>query len=424
MTLLGPAMSAQDTSKVDYRLTLEQCLDFAFGNNNDRQVMKLSEDINEESYKQSKAERLPSLSASLSESFNNSKENSSYWNGNYGLNTSVTLYKGGSITNTIEQNKLTMEQSGYQTKKYDNGLTIQILQSFLTILGNEELLKSQESVLKASEAQLVQGKAQFEAGQILESDYLLLEAQYANDKNNITDTQIARDNSLLTLKSLLSMNPLETLEIVRFSTEALNQMAVLPTKEHVLEQAIVTLPELKISQYDVDIAKVGIKLSKAGYLPTLSLGASVGTGHYKDYNSFGTQLSDGLNEQIGLTLSIPIYDNGRTKSNVAQSKIRLQQAELNKKQTELDILQTVIQEYQDVVSNYNKYQTTDIRQNAYLKTYEAYRAQFNAGAITAVDLLQQQNNYINALNDFIQSKYSFMLTRKILDVYMGMDIKM
>jgi outer membrane protein len=291
-------------------------------------------------------------------------------------------------------------------------------------LGNEELLKYQEAVVKASEAQLEQGKAQFDAGQILESDYFLLEAQYATDKNNITDTQIARDNSLLTLKSLLSMNPLETLEIVYPSTDALENMAIIPNKNYVVEEAMNNLPELKISRYDIDIAEVGIKLSKAGYLPTLSLGASIGTGHNNDFSDFGSQLSNGLNEQIGLTLSIPIYDNSRTKAKVAQSKIQLQQAELQKKQTDLDIMQTVIQEYQNVISSYNKYQTTDVRQNAYLKTYQAYTAQFNAGAITAVDLLQQQNNYISALNDFIQSKYSFMLNRKILDVYMGKEIKM
>ena len=49
---------------------------------------------------------------------------------------------------------------------------------------------------------------------------------------------------------------------------------------------------------------------------------------------------------------------------------------------------------------------------------------FSAGSITAVELLQQQNNYISAMNDYIQSKYTFMLQRKVLDVYMGEEITM
>lgn len=416
------AVIAQESATAIHQFTLEDCLSYALGNNYNRQSVKLNEEATKDAYDQSKKERLPSLSASLSENFSSTKNNSPSWDGNYGLSTGVTLYQGGSISNTIEQNKLKMEQSSYQTSQYENELTIQILQSFLSVLGNEELLKYQAAVVTASEEQAKQGEEQYKAGTILESDYLLLEAQYANDLNNITDTQIARDNNLLTLKSLLSMNPSEDLQIIHPDTTALSVMSIIPAKDYVLDRAVNTLPDLKISQYNVEIANMGVKLSKSGYFPTVNLTGSVGTGHMKDYSNFGTQLSDGLNGKVGISLSIPIYDNSRTKSKVTQSKITLKQAELDKKQTELDILQNVTVEYQDVTSAYNKYLTTDIRQHAYLKTFEAYQAQFNVGTITAVDLLQQQNNYISALNDYIQSKYSFMLKRKILDVYMGIPV--
>jgi hypothetical protein len=111
---------------------------------------------------------------------------------------------------------------------------------------------------------------------------------------------------------------------------------------------------------------------------------------------------------------IPIFNKNRTKTNVTRSKISLQQAELTQMETELNIRQTIMQQYQNVVSAYNKYKVTDIRQNAYSKSFDAFRAQFNAGSITPVELLQQQNNYISALNDYIQNKYGFMLKRKIL----------
>ncbi|MDR1227097.1 MAG: TolC family protein [Prevotellaceae bacterium] len=412
-----------DTSAAVRRFSLENCLSYAFGNSYTRQSMKLSEDAMGVVYDQSKMERLPNVSASAKESFTHTGSRSS-WDGTYGVSASLPLYQGGSISNAIEQNKLAMEQAAYQTSQYENTLVIQILQAFLNVLGNEELLKYQHVVVEASEEQLKQGREQFRVGAILESDYLLLEAQYANDINNIADTQIARDNSVLTLKSLLSMAPTEELQVIYPDTAALTNMSEMPTLDNVLNRAVNTLPDLKISEYNVSIANLNIKLAKSGYMPSLSLYGSIGTGHPDGYNSFGTQLSNSLNEQIGLSLSIPIYNNSRTKSKVKRGQIALQQAELEKKQTELDVMQNVAVEYQDVVSSYNKYKTTNIRQHAYLKTFEAYRVQFNAGAITAVDLLQQQNNYISALNDFIQSKYSFMLKRKILDVYMAVPITM
>jgi outer membrane protein len=386
--------------------------------------MKLSEESSKDTYDQSKMERLPNLKASASENFTSTKNDNASWNGSYGLSSSITLYQGGSVANTIEQNKLRMEQSSYQTSQYDNTLTIKILEAFLTVLSNEELLKYQTTILKTSEEQVNQGKEQFRVGMILESDYQMLEAQLATVKNNIKDTKINRDNNLLTLKSLLAMDMRTDLQIIYPDTAVITEMGLLPSMDYVLERAMNNLPDLIISQYNIDIAKTGIKLSKAGYMPTLSLSGSIGTGHSRDFANYGDQLSNQLNEQAGLSLSIPIYTNNRNKSKVTQSRIALQQAELDKKQMELDIAQNVAIEYQDVVSSYNKYLTNNVRQDAYQKTFEAYNAQFKAGAITAVDLLQQQNNYISALNDFIQSKYGFMLKRKVLDVYMAIPITM
>jgi outer membrane protein len=415
--------TAQDSTAVAYRFTLEDCLNYASGNNYSLQSIRLSEEAKEDAYQQSKKERLPSLNASASENLSHTHGSDASLGGNVGLNAGMTLYQGGNIGYAIEQSKLQKEQSSFQTLQYKNDLTVKILQAFLTVLGNEELLKYQEAVAKASEEQMKQGQEQFRYGKILESDYLLLEAQYANDKNNMTDTEISRDNSLLTLKSLLSMPASKKLQIISPDTASVQTMAILPTVEDVLENGMQTLPDLKISQYNIEISKIGLQMSKANYLPTVSLSGSIGTGH-TDFSGLGSQLSSRFNRQIGVSVSMPIFDNSRTKSKIRQSQIALQQAELDQKQTELDMEQTLVTEHQTLVSAYNKYRTALIRQNAYSKTFDVYRAQFGAGAITAVDLLQQQNNYISALNDYIQSKYEFILKRKIIDVYMGLEIKM
>ena len=410
------------TAQEQYIFTLEECIRYAMDKNFNRQSLKLAEESSQASYQQAKDDRLPSVSASVSETLNNSNTGGSSVNGNYNVSASLPVYQGGTLVNTIEQSRLQMEQTAYRTSQYDNELTIQILQAFLSVLGNEEMLKYQLSLMSASREQLYQGSEQYRLGTILESDYLLFEAQFANDQNNIVDTEIARNNNILTLKNLLSMNPATDLQIVYPDTSAFAVLSILPAQEDVTERALTYLPDMKISQYNVDIADVGVKLSRAGYFPTVSVGAGLGTGH-SDFSNFGTQLNDRLNEQIGVTVSIPIFNKNRTKTNVTRSQISLQQAELSQMQTELNIRQTVTQEYQNVTSAYNKYKVTDIRQNAYQKSFEAYRAQFNAGSITPVELLQQQNNYISALNDYIQSKYSFMLKRKILDVYMGEPVR-
>ena len=84
--------------------------------------------------------------------------------------------------------------------------------------------------------------------------------------------------------------------------------------------------------------------------------------------------------------------------------------------------QTVVQAYRNVISAYNAYKVSQVKENAYSKSFNAYNVQYQYGAITTVELLQQQNNYLNALNSYIQNKYSLLMKRKILDVYMGQPI--
>jgi Outer membrane protein len=406
------------------KFTLEDCITFAFSNNYNRESTKLTSDARKDQYKQSKKERLPDLSASVSEALSHTKMVSPSWDGNYGINSGVVLYQGGSITQTIKKNQLVAEQADLQTLQYDNDITIQILQAFLTALGNEELLKYQKTLLEASEEQVKQGKRRFQVGEILESDYLLLESQWATDKNNIVETTINRDNSLLALKSILSIDPMQPLEIIYPDVNAVDMMSKLPTEEYALEQSLATMPDMKISQYNVDIAETGLKISKAGYSPTISLNGSLGAGHISDFDDYGTQLSDRFNAQIGVSVSIPLFNRGRTKSNITQSKIALKQAELERKQTELTFRKTILQEYRNVVSAESKYEASKVKENAYSNSFQSYRAKYDSGSITTVELLQQQNNYVSAMNDYIQNKYGFMLKRKILDVYMGEKITM
>lgn len=411
---------AQDSGK-NYQFTLEQCLRFAFANSYDRKSMELSAESQQVSYDQSKQSRLPSVNASASENYSHNTNGGSF-TGNANLGASVVIYQGGNINKTIEQNRLNVERSDMQLQQYDNQLSVQILQAFLTVLSNNELLEYQEVMLNSSRAQMKQGRERYKVGSILESDMLLLEAQYISDSSNVIETRISRDNSIMSLKVLLSMDPMDNLQIIQPNTDSLDDLAAsLPTEEEALERALEAYPNLKLSEYDILLAENNISMAKSGSRPSLTASASVGTGHI-DFDNVGQQLGDRFSQSAGISLNIPIYSRGQNKANVQKSKIALEQAQLNYEQTQLSVRQTVSLAYRNVVSAYNSFKSSEMKENAYNKSYNAYEVQFQYGKITAVELLQQQNNYLNVLNTFIRNKYTLVLQRKILDVYMGKEI--
>lgn len=418
--LAGLSMMGQESHF--YRFTLEDCLRYAFSNSYERKSMELSHQSLETTYAQSKQQRLPSVSASVGQNFSN---NANGWStsGNVGLGSSVTIFQGGNINNTIEQNRLNVERNEVQLERYDNQLAVQILQSFLSILGNQEMLKYQQEVLNTSREQVKQGRKRYQVGSILESDLLLLEAQYLSDSNNVVDTQISIEENLLDLKVLLSMDPTNALEIVSPDTDNLDAMREsLPTEEEAISQAMEYMPDLRLSDYDIRLAEKSVDLAKGNYFPSISANANVGMG-VLSYDSQGnTQWYGKPTESLGVSMSIPIYSRGQTKANEKKSRIALEQAQLDYEQSALSVRQTVVQAYRNVVSAYNAYKVSQAKENAYSKSFNAYNIQYQYGSITTVELLQQQNNYLNALNSYIQNKYSLVMKRKILDVYMGKQI--
>ena len=421
LLLIVGTLSAQENAS--YQFTLEDCIRFAFSNSLERRSMELTGESLETTYQQSKQQRLPNLSASVGQNFSN---NANGWStsGNVGVGSSVTIYQGGNINNTIEQNRLNMERNEVQLERYDLQLVTQILQSFLTVLGNQELLNYQLEVLNTSREQMKQGRQRYKVGTILESDMLLLEAQYYSDSNNVVDTRINIGNNLLDLKVLLSMNPTDDLSVVSPNTDDLDDlMASLPAEEEAVSLAMETLPELRLGEYDIRLAEKSVDMARGSYFPSISANANVGMGVLSFDGNGNKNWYNTPTESAGISMSIPIYSRGQTKSNVKKSRIALQQAQLDYEQSELTARQTVVQAYRNVVSAFNAYKVSQVREEAYGKSFHAYNMQYQYGSITTVELLQQQNAYLNVLNNYIQNKYSLVMKRKILDLYMGKKIE-
>ena len=428
LLLTASLVYAQDNTSEKKSFTLEECLQYAESNNFSIQSSSINISTSELSYKQAKMNIAPSVSASATQGFNfGNYEKSVGWNGNYGISAGMTLFNGLSNANKIKQNKLNVEQSQLSLESSKNNIRVAVIQAFLAIMMNEELLGYQQQVLTASREQMEQGRQQLDVGQILESDYKMLQAQYTSDLYNIENTKNNIQANYLTLKNLLSMNPSTEISITLPDSATLFKSLELPSLQELIERSTNYLPELKMSENDIASAEYDVKIQKANYYPTLTANASISTG-YNGSNltapntAWGTQLWHGLGENIGLSLNIPIYQRGTVRNNVKMAEYRVEQLELEQKETEYSVNQELQQSYLDVMSSQNDFIAAEAKTDAYLANYKTYNLRFKYGSVTDVDLIQQQTNYLNQLNQFMRSKYSYVLRRKILDVYMGIPV--
>lgn len=414
-TVVASMVSAQ--SRLE--LSLEDAVLTALTNNYGQQILEITKQSSSEDVSQAARDLFPNLSASLSQGVSNQSNS-----GNYSINASATLWNGGQSLNAIRRSKVALSQSDSQIVQAQNTLIINVIQAFLTVLMNEDLYNYQSKVLEISEEQMKQGEIKYRSGQILESDYLLLKSQYANDNYSMTNSKINRDNAILELKTLLSIDPLDDVDIIAppddFSLETLG----MPSLQELIDQTLAWLPDLKIASQNIELAQIDYRIAKGGYSPAISLNGSIGTSYNSKSNAnWGSQFTDNNVNQLSLSVSIPLWDKGKTRSNVKQANYRLEQAKIQEQQTLLDTRSSLEKEYQNVVSLRERYYAAEISNNAYEETFRVFSIQFEQGSVSTTELLQQQNNYLSALNNYIQSKYSFLLNRKVLDVYMGMEIK-
>lgn len=405
------------------QFSLEDCIKYAETNNYSLQTTGLNVTSSKISFIQSKLSIAPSVSASAAQGFNFSNyTHTAGWNGDYGITAGMTLFNGLNNYNSIQKSKLNVEQSDLEWEKSKNSIRSSILKAFLTIMMNQDMLVYEQDVLKSSAEQMAQGEQQLKVGKILESDYLLLKAQYTSDLYNIENTKNTINANYLTLKNLLSINPSQPIEIVRPDSATLFKSLAVPELQEMLVKANDYLPELKISQNDITSAQYDVKLQKSSYYPNLALSAGINSGYTRGTDNYGAQLAKNLGESIGLNLSIPIYQRSSVRSNVKLAEINVQQAELSQKESQAQVQQELQQCYLDLNTAYNDYTVSEVQKDAYYANFKAYSLKFQYGSVTAVDLLQQQTNYLNQLNKFMQNKYTYILQRKMMDIYMGIPI--
>ena len=410
------------------QLDLQQCLQYAEEHNQDLQSGKLDVQTSDIQLKQAKLRQYPTVSAGIGQNFGYSHGSESFGiNGNYSLNAGIDIFRGLTIRNTIKQSQVQADQTEMQVEQIRNGIRIEIIRSYLTILMNQELIEYRRTVLNTSREQVVQGRQRYEAGRILESDYKLLQAQYLSDSMSIENTQIAIDNEYINLRNLITIpDDQHQFVIITPDSSRLAQSMQVPDMQNVLQQALNYLPELKVKEKAVEIAEYDVKIAKGGYYPSITASAGIGTGYNASYSNDQSGLTSGLykglSESVGLNINIPIYQQGSVRNTVKIREIQLEKAKLALEIAEGDVIEQVQEYYLNVKKAYNDYQLSELQQEAYYLNYQTYNQKFQLGAITAVDLLQQQTNYLNILNNYMQNKYNFLLQKKVLDVYTGQPV--
>jgi outer membrane protein len=231
----------------------------------------------------------------------------------------------------------------------------------------------------------------------------------------------AHRTNLITLKQILQLPSSASFDVVQPDTLVTSQSVI--SLPEAVSTAVNTRPEVKIGELGVQSAQVELEKSRAGALPTVSLGAGLSSGYSDNQDlKYFSQLNNNFYQRLGVTVAVPIFANRINKSNIERSKIQIEQAKLSLQGTKTTLDQAVEQAYINVLNAQAQLTSAESQWKINQESFRITNEQLRLGAFNTIDLLTQKNLYVQALQAYVQAKYNNILNKKIYEFYTGVPV--
>lgn len=416
--------------------SLMECIDYAYEHNIVIQKYQLSTQYQENQLQQSKYNRLPNLSANVSQglSFGRSLtiENTyeSFTSANTGLSasTNLLLWQGGTLRNTIKQREFELNASFEDLKKAKDDVALNITAAYLNILFARELLSVSENQLGQTQKQLERTKQLVEAGSVPYGNLLEIEAQLAREQLDIVNNENQLRLATLVLAQMLEIETYNNFTIKEpVFPELRAQMSVLAS-EQVYKKALQNRPEIKRAGYQLESSKAQLKIAKGSLFPTLSASAGI----YDDYlNSnqrevagFFDQLADNHRENVGMNLNIPIFSRFSNRTNIENARLQVENQKLEMENVKKELRRQIEQARVNAVAALKRYTANKTAVESMQESLRYIEEKYNVGRVNPVEYNNAKTNLSIAESNLLQAKYDFIFRSKILDFYNGIPIKL
>jgi outer membrane protein len=446
--------------------TLKQCVEEGIKNNIQLKQNQLNIETSDVNYNQAVVNRLPSLGATANQSLNfgYNVDPTTYQykqqqisSNNLGINSSIVLFNGFRINNMVKQNQYTREATIHEYNDNKNTLILNIVNAYIQVLFNKELLTNNQNQVSVTGAQLSRTEKLVTAGSLAESNLLDLVSKRATDELNViiaeNQLNIAKLNLLQYMNVPLETVPTETLDIEN-PLITIDTSVFTDNVKDVYKSAERTQPSIKGAQSRIKSAEIGVQVAQGNKYPRLTLNGNLFTQYantrlkfagiqqgeaqqsgYTENNGIITpvysytfqqvttayplvnQWKDNFSQSVTFNLTIPIFNNFLARNGVQNAIITNKNATLNYENAKVNLRRKIEQAFVDMRSAKKKFEASKLQVRANEEAFRITEKRFNAGITNAVDYTVSSNTLYRSKSDLLQAEYDFFLKLKILNFY-------
>lgn len=410
------------------KYTLLECIDIALENNRNIKQQELGRQQREIAYSQARADLLPNLNASAGQNFvfgrsiglDNVYQNTNSSQTSFNIGGDITLFDGLRMKHNIDARKADMYASEADLEKMRDDIILSVSTAFLQALLNQELLRIAENQLETTEANLQRQDQLVKSGKMARGELYELEAQQAREELNRVQAESNLKLALLDLAQVMELEQFDQFDIVAPSAETLINETPLLSSRDVYESALVNRPEIRGMRYRLESSENELLMAKSGYYPTLSFGASMGTGYYhmsgRDNDPFSSQLRNNMSNSLGFSLRIPIFNRFQVRNNVQSAQLAIINTQLEMDKTKIELRKQIEQSYFNAIGSRSRWEAAEKSVAASQEAYRFAEEKYESGRANAYELFLAKNNLTQVLGEEAQAKYEYAFRLKILEL--------
>lgn len=349
------------------------------------------------------------------------------------ISLSQTIFSEAANANiSVQKNLQKAQQANYNASQLDAILEASNL--YFNALVSKVNVQIQSQNLQLTKENLRIAKQNYEAGQAGKSDMLRFQSQMAQNTQTMIEAINQLDQSFIQINQLLN-NPINfELDIldakigqgvfIEYNYEQLadlldNPLLKDPFVAFLIEEAKNNSPELESLDYNLKAVQRNFSLNSFGRLiPTVALQAN----YNQNFNQWGVNSIDPSpdgNYNAGVSVSIPILNQFRTNINRQSSKIQLDQLEINKQNIELAIESNVNTAVLNVINQISNIRLSEVSVKAAEEALDLVQTSYSEGAVSIIQLIDAQNNFLQAQLAQASATYNFLLNSIQLERFMA-----
>lgn len=418
--------------------TLEQCLERGLKHSLIIRQSQINLQEAELNFKQSHCQRLPTINSGIQTGFQFGRTinptTNDFDNQRIGYNTlylegNVPIYKGNSINKTIEQRQFEQQANERDVEVTKRELSLDIASAYLNILLAEEQLEYTRQQLDVSSQQLDQTQKLIAGGLQPKNDLHSFETQVAKDEQRVTEAENNLVLNYLNLEQILELEPGSIQSIERPDLPVPQDETSL-VSQAIIRQAIQGHPQVQADEARIQGAKAQVSVAQAGRLPTVSLYGSLNS-NFSSINSdlikeqpYFQQLNDNFGQNVGIDISIPIYNNCRIRTATEKARLNVIRQQTKNKQSKQQLWKSIQSAVTDVKGFFKTSQAAQRAASTANLAYEDTEKRYQLGLANAYELAASRNEKYTAELEALQSKYRFHFSKMILQHHLGRPLNL